>query len=319
MASSAPPPDGRPSGQDQYEQRSLAYEHALEAAAVVALLAALAAILVQARIRTSLGLELRVWLPAQLRAVSVDVTARVRARIHHGLRVGAVQAATDLRAAGGPALPLPPVALDARTAAVVERLDATVRQGFADAARLAERLPAADPAGTAAVLAKAIAVANRAKADTAWVANRAINAGTAAVADAAGADLLWIAERNACLTCLALSGHTPRPDGHFDASLTFAAHPLPLFPIGNPQPLDGPPRHPHCRCTTRLWLPGSDPAFPLALQREAQRTVARGWSAHTSVPAKLTAADRLLRHPTLLPATVRHRASRAVDTGDFGT
>jgi hypothetical protein len=53
------------------------------------------------------------------------------------------------------------------------------------------------------------------------------------------------------------------------------------------------------------------------LKREAQRSVARGFSGYDSKPARLRAADRLLRHPTLLPKTVVERARRDVKRGAF--
>jgi hypothetical protein len=305
---------GQPPGHDRYDQQALTFEEALEAAATAALLAWLAATIAGGLPHLHLG-DLRTWLAQRLRATPVNATMAVQARISEGLRLGAGQAADD---ADLTRLPLQ-LGLDDATAAVVAGLDDMIRSGLDQAARLAEHATLATETDVTTVVAPALAATNRAGAATRWAANRAVNVGTAAVAEHLDADVLWVAERNACLTCLALSGQVRPADGVFDASLTFDQHPMPLFPIGNPQPLDHPPRHPNCRCRTRIWLPGSDPGFLDALKREAQRTVVRGTSDYASEPAKLTAADRLLRHPTLLPATVRYRARRAVNTGTFTT
>lgn len=300
----------QPRGHDQYDQQALDFEKALEAAATAAILAWLAATIAHATSRLQIG-DIRPWLAARIRDTPINAGAAVRARISEGLRLGAGQAAEDADFGRLPIM----LGVDDATTQVIDGLDATIRTGLDRAARLAEHVTLASDADVTAVVAPALAATNKAAAATRWAANRTVNVGTAAVAEYLDADELWIAERDACLTCLALSGQVRGPGETFDASLTFADKPMPLFPIGNPLPLDHPPRHPGCRCRTRIWLGGSD--LPQALQREAQRTVARGWSAYASEPAKLSAADRLLQHPSLLPATVRHRARRAVATGTF--
>jgi hypothetical protein len=308
----SPAGTGQPPGHDQYDWQALAFERALEAAATAAILAWLAATIANAAPHLHLG-DLRHWLTQRIRAIPVNATTAVRARIGEGLRLGAHRAATD---ADLGRLPLQ-LGLDDATAAAVAGLDDTIRAGIGQAARLAEHATLATEADVTTVVAPALKATNQAGAATRWAANRAVNVGTAAVAEHLDAEIIWLAERNACLVCLALSGEVIPAGGTFDASLTFGDKPMPLFPIGDPQPLGHPPRHPGCRCRIRIWLPGSDPRFPEALKREAQRSVARGTSDYASEPAKLTAADRLLRHPTLLPASVRDRARRAVKTGAF--
>lgn len=305
-----PPATGQPPNHDQYDQQARDFEHALEHAAVAATLAWLAATLVNAWPHLDAG-DVRTWLIARLRNTPIHATAAVNDRIGQGVQLGVMRAAADADLVRVPI----GLTVDTRTERLIADLDQTIRAGLSHAIQLAQSSPLASAADTTTVLAPALTATRRASAATSWAANRAVNLGTAQVAEQVGADVLWVAERDACLTCLALSGQVRHAGEAFDASLTFDTHPMPLFPIGNPQPLDHPPRHPGCRCRSRLWLGGSD--LPEALQREAQRTVARGWSGYASKPARLSAADRLLQHPTLLPATVRHRARRAVRTGGF--
>lgn len=138
---------------------------------------------------------------------------------------------------------------------------------------------------------------------------------------AASPDLrvVWIAERQACLTCKALSGQVADPSTGlwFDEFATFSPRGAP--PVWPPdQPLMGPPRHPHCRCRLRV-IAASNTMLPAALQREAQRAVLRGWSDHDSRRSRLNAADRLLIRGTNLPKTVKARAAGDVAAGKFST
>lgn len=131
--------------------------------------------------------------------------------------------------------------------------------------------------------------------------------------------VVWVAERQACLTCKALSGQVADPSTGlwFDEFATFSPHGAP--PVWPPdEPLMGPPRHPHCRCRLRV-IAASNTMLPAALQREAERAVLRGWSDHDSHRARLTAADRLLIRGTNLPITVQDRAAVDVARGRFST
>ncbi|MEU8623310.1 hypothetical protein [Streptomyces sp. NPDC048669] len=69
----------------------------------------------------------------------------------------------------------------------------------------------------------------------------------AAVAAAIGPTIrqLWVAEPGACDACAAYAGRSVRPGQKFPGGLS-------LNPAQTvfPTPLEGPPRHPHCRC----WL-----------------------------------------------------------------
>lgn len=133
-----------------------------------------------------------------------------------------------------------------------------------------------------------------------------------------GLRVVWVAERDACLTCLKLSGTVIDPnmgDG-FDEFATFG-HPGSAPQVWPPgMPLMGPPRHPNCRCRLRI-IAADNTVVPEALRREAERSVARGWSGHASRRSRLAAADRLVRHANRLPRTVNERAAKDVARGSF--
>lgn len=167
--------------------------------------------------------------------------------------------------------------------------------------------------------------------------NEGVRDGATAVADDVGAQLLWIAERDACVTCLALSGHLADERGEFDVHATFGRSPIAWLPDGG---LIGPPRHPNCRCRLTPWIEhdvqpviprqrGSgitDPNLPEALRREAERSVLNGWalpSEPTTVRAQ--AAARLLDRITdglapsgwQVPKSVRSGATKDLKAGKF--
>lgn len=135
-----------------------------------------------------------------------------------------------------------------------------------------------------------------------------------------GLRVVWQAERDACLRCLALSGDVVDPNvgEGFDEYKTFGkpgSAPLP-WPPG--MPFMGPPAHPNCRCRLRI-IAADNTQVPEALKREAERTVARGWSNHASRVSRLDAANRLVHHANRLPRTVNERAARDVGRGSFST
>lgn len=126
------------------------------------------------------------------------------------------------------------------------------------------------------------------------------------------ASVMWIAERDACLTCQRMSGHIMAPGRRFPASVTYGDKSLTW------DKYDGfPPRHPHCRCRIRVVVSGMS-AASAALQREARRSVVRGFSLATeSNPARVRAADRLLRRGAGLPRSVEAYGRAAVAAGRF--
>lgn len=172
---------------------------------------------------------------------------------------------------------------------------------------------------------------NKLDRDVRWATNAAYNQAVRAAADEHGLSRMWVAERDACLHCLALSGHVAGPGQPYDASLTFyigpegLLKPLPVYPPG---PLWGPPRHPNCRCH-QVPLPDISgyPVMPWetgpttpgdALQREARRSVLRGTSGSDSLPARIRATNDLLNRGAGLPVSVERRARRAVRRRSYG-
>lgn len=142
--------------------------------------------------------------------------------------------------------------------------------------------------------------------------NQAATVGAEQVAAQAGAPgLVWVAERDACVHCLGLAGQVSTT-GVFDGTVTFGDKPLAWAGFSGL-----PPRHPHCRCRVVPWA-GEDDLVALALRREAQRSVVRGWSLPTeSNAARLRAAERLLRQGTVLPRSVERYGRDAVRAGGF--
>lgn len=159
------------------------------------------------------------------------------------------------------------------------------------------------------------------------------------VAAARGASLLWVAEPDACVVCLALSGHVVDPssgDG-FDEEATFGKPMSAPDPWPPGQPLMGPPRHVNCRCVCEIWIgPSIEPGgpadtslydrpgvgakvdLPAALRREAKRSIVYGWSLPSeSGVVRLDAADRLLKAGAGLPRTVEAKGRAAVKAGKF--
>ena len=168
-----------------------------------------------------------------------------------------------------------------------------------------------------------IAAANRAVTDVEraarWITNRELNNGSYQVSTAMDAGVLWVAEGNACVHCLAYSGVTTDPGNSFPPDLTFGTIPLTPWPDGI---LYRPPLHANCRCRITPWLGSADGgtviSLPDALKREAQRSIAKGWSLPSESEAvRVQAADDLLRRGMDLPASVQQVAQRAVDRGRF--
>lgn len=201
-----------------------------------------------------------------------------------------------------------------------------------DAATRAARLAQATSRGTTATVGRIVAVAqqgaNSVERTVRTLVNEQANAAISDVATSLGVRSMWIAERDACATCLALSGHFPGPDGLFDASLTFGARPMAWTPPGG---LTQPPRHPQCRCRCTPYF-GEDlsPAsFPMVLRREAERSVLHGFALPSeSDSIRQHAASRLLtriagHHGTApsgwkVPASVRKSTETRLRKGTFG-
>ncbi|MEU6365760.1 hypothetical protein ABZ876_08385 [Streptomyces sp. NPDC046931] len=155
------------------------------------------------------------------------------------------------------------------------------------------------------------------RAHIAWVINAAVHEGLDAVVRATAPLRLWVAEADACVRCLAYTGRSARPGEAFPGGLSWDPRQRKARAAG----VDGPPLHAHCRCRTVPWSDSwttEGVPFPLALQREAHRSIAYGRARPSESRAARIRAVRelLLTERDLLPA-VQARARTAVRTGRF--
>lgn len=232
-------------------------------------------------------------------AIGKDLAAAVGAAFHIGVRD-----AVDILDEGEPkgVLRSAPAGLIAATRST----QATIADHLAAAKKLARA--GGDPM---AVLSPVLAAGNALHRDVVTLVNAAGNAGSTAVADAAGIPTVWIAETNACVECLAYSGRVAKPGKSFPGGLTFGAKSY------NTSPVDYPPRHPNCRCTVE---PLRSTEYAVALQREAERSVLRGFSLESeSMKTRLDAAARLVEGGVDAPKSVIAYANRSIKAGEFST
>lgn len=263
-------------------------------------------------------------LSARLRVIPVDPQAALleyaqKARVL-GVRQGAVEAGVS------------PVELPARlefsTHTHIAEVVTDAREKLAKAPAMLDTLPYGTFTTVQATAGPATQAANIVERAASTVVNTELNNGITAVADHLGAQRVWIAERDACVVCLALSGHVVDLGESFDLNATFGAEPMTYVPIGVGG-LTGPPRHPNCRCRCSPWLGQSEPGvidFPTALRREAERSVLKGFARPSeSERVRTQAADRLLQligsgsSPSgwQVPKSVRTRARTSIDKGTF--
>lgn len=155
------------------------------------------------------------------------------------------------------------------------------------------------------------------RAHIAWVVNTAVHEGLDAVVRATAPLRLWVSEADACVRCLAYTGRTAKPGEPFPGGLSWD----PRQRLSRAAGVDGPPLHGHCRCRAVPWSDAwstSGVPFPLALQREAQRSLAYGTARPSeSRAARLRAARELLRAESDLLPAVEARARTALRIGRF--
>lgn len=166
-------------------------------------------------------------------------------------------------------------------------------------------------------LGAARAVLPAVRAHVAWVVNTAVSQGWDGVARATAPMRLWVSEADACVHCLAYTGRTVAADEPFPGGLSWDPRQRRTAVAA----VEGPPLHAHCRCRVVPWDDAwttSGIPFPLALRREAHRSIAYGRARPSeSRAARLRAARELLRvEPHLLPA-VEARARTALREGRF--
>ena len=322
---------------------------ALEAAAVAAVTAALAARLavIVGDLRDAFtawaGTNPARWRIArqdaarELRGIQVNLAPAITRVLTQAARLGAAQAAATagLPAPGRtapPSAPAPPTlptmpiprrqpatthlppghdpTADPLIADAIDKVDAAVTAKLeVAAARLEERVDT--PAQLEDAIGRVDAATGEAKATTGDAVARSVQGGIKAVADAQGMGRVWVlGSRDACLHCQGMAGSVAAPDGLFREVRQFAAKSLPWVADG----VDKPPLHRSCRCTTMPDTAG----LADSLRREAERDVARGWSAYDSLPARLKALDAILRR-SRLPKSVVERAATDRRRGAFSS
>lgn len=295
-------------------------------------------------VRTWVAEHLRAAADQQLRPGMVvpDLTATARTGDAMGRSHAMAQAAVQQQPPATSTLERAPGMQPHRTVNVPAEVvpgagtgDSPLVQAVADSARATarariEKAAAAMPdVASSTDLANALSIATRAPDDLGlaaqWLLHHTANAATREESIRAGAKLMWQAERDACVTCLALSGHVidAREGEGFDEDATFGPNSPPsVWPPD--EPLMGPPRHPHCRCQAVVYFgvqPGQ-PDLAASLRREAMRSILRGFS-KPSEPnrIRIVAAQRLLDSARSddMPKSVRAYAAQAVKDGRFPT
>lgn len=260
---------------------------------------------------SSLRLSVLRHTATSLKAIEPKASSILRAQFRSALMLGAGHALDQLeeKATSLRAITLPPgIRMAARQADQHARVE--LRKA---AAWLTDRATAPR---TRSELQGALAGAQRAvsrtEATARWGVNAAHSAGVQAVAEALGTDRLWVAERDACVHCAAYAGLIAHSDFPFQGGLTYGKKPLSFQPVPNP------PLHPNCRCHIIAWRREWSHDYPRALEREARRSIARGFSLESeSNRARLDAAQRLLNMGARLPESVQAYARTAVRKGKF--
>lgn len=258
---------------------------------------------------------LRNHLTATLSGLAAYDYADTRRTLVDAARAAMAGGARDLGVDVGETLPL-----DVRQA--LTGLTAGMRADLRAALNLARHGPLDRYGAAQAVVGMARKALNRADSTAVWTVHRAHNEGRSRAVDklagyGENVVLMWRAERGACVFCLSLAGALAAPGEPFQPVVDVAdASQVPDFP------LFAPPAHPWCRCAAEPWYGAAEADLeavdlPMALRREAQRSLATG-SAKASNPARVRAAGRLLGLADLLiPKTVQRRARKAVDSGAF--
>lgn len=245
-------------------------------------------------------------------ALSEAVGAAVTAAQEQGKDF--VEAATGKRAAASVAAPA--VDLSAERATV----KAAIKEGQTAFGRLL-RGPVVERLGLRGILAglrQARNVLGRAKATITSSVNANVERTARATSAANKAPFeLWVAERDACVRCSAYAGRLVKTGEDFPGGLSWDPNQR-----DTKAPDVRPPLHPHCRCRLVPWNPAwakpGEVSLPDAVSREAQRSVARGFSLPSeSNASRIRALKELLKGNPDLPKTVLERARKDLKDGEF--
>jgi hypothetical protein len=123
---------------------------------------------------------------------------------------------------------------------------------------------------------------------------------------------MWVPERDACARCLRYAGlRLIRPGDRFPAGLSYD----PAQADSDAGKVSGPPLHPHCRCELQLISKGQSEDASKALQREAQRSILKGWSLPSEGDASRRRAAAALVGKAELPKSVKAEARKRLAEG----
>jgi hypothetical protein len=191
-------------------------------------------------------------------------------------------------------------------AAAIKGLDAELTGALAQTKRLLK----VEDVDDLTALAPLLRAANRVTQTTTSEVVSAANLAVRAVANGAGLLSVWVAERDGCVRCLAYAGKTVESGKDFPGGLTFGRP-----AAKKPPSISGPSLHPHCRC---FLEPLNDPSYAEALEREARRSILRGYSLESETQGvRLDAAKRLLEKGSGAPKSVDAFARKSIRAGAF--
>lgn len=191
----------------------------------------------------------------------------------NGAQLGAQQA-TAIAAAMQQTVP--PVAVEpgpeARQAAEAIPAAVAQEQGHALALLTTAGLTSMGMAGLNSAFTRARRAVGRIATGVAVAVTSAVSHATSLIARALGDGirLLWVAEPDACAACRAYAGLHIKPGGKFQGGLSLDPQRT-VFVTA----IEGPPRHPHCRCSLAPWSPNwplDGPPLPTLLRQRARTT-----------------------------------------------
>jgi hypothetical protein len=122
--------------------------------------------------------------------------------------------------------------------------------------------------------------------------------------------LMWVPERDACARCQRYAGLTLLdPRDQFPGGLSYD----PAQQTTDAPKVDGPPLHPHCRCQLQVISRGDSGPASEALQREAERSILKGWALESEASASRRRAAQALLKTSELPKSVRREALKRLN------
>lgn len=185
------------------------------------------------------------------------------------------------------------ISLDLTATSIITEAQSGPARAVRELGRRAGVLDLSSQSGLLGVLGPLGSSVNNLRGSAQYATHRAANEATAEAARQVDAPLTFVPERDSCLECNGYAGLT-----------------------GEEALAVMPPVHPWCRCELQEY---EDPSVPVALKREAVRSVLRGFSLPSESEAeRLRAAADLLKRRPKAPQSVLDYARRSVKGDGFG-